>query len=82
VDIHVVTGNSQDRHRCKERDMSQELTRFPITPKERHRTARSFDDVQAVPEENLPRQEEHPQDKPLPPTDDSTDDGGDDDGRR
>lgn len=47
--------------------MSEELTRFPITPQERHETARSFDDVAAVPEENLPRQEERPQDKPLPP---------------
>lgn len=47
--------------------MSQERTRFPITPQDRHRTARSFDDVRAVPEENIPRREERPQDKPLPP---------------
>lgn len=47
--------------------MSQERTRFPITPQERHETAKSFDDVAAVPEENLLRQEERPQDKPLPP---------------
>lgn len=61
--------------------MSEELTRFPITPEERHRTARSFDDVRAVPEENLPRTEEQPQDKPIPPTqgDDGTDDEADDD---
>lgn len=61
--------------------MSEELTRFPITPEERHRTARSSDDVKAVPEENLPRQEEQPQDKPLPPTADDADDEGDDDDR-
>lgn len=54
--------------------MSQERTRFPITPEERHRTARSFDDVQAVPEENLPLQEDQPQDKPLPPTAEAADD--------
>ncbi len=48
--------------------MSEELTRFPITPKDRHRTAKSSDDVRAVPDENLPRQEDRPQDKPLPPT--------------
>lgn len=54
--------------------MSEELTRFPITPEERHRTAQSFDDVHAVPEENLPRQEERPQDKPLPPDEDADDD--------
>lgn len=65
--------------------MSEELTRFPITPEERHRTAQSFDDVKAVPEENQPQQEEHPQDKPLPPTadeDDEAGDEGDDDERR
>jgi hypothetical protein len=62
--------------------MSEELTRFPITPEERHRTARSSDDVRAVPEENLLRTEEQPQDKPLrPPTehDDDTADATDDD---
>lgn len=59
--------------------MSQERTRFPITPEERHRTARSSDDVQAVPEEHLPRQEEHPQDKPLPPADRDEHDQADDD---
>lgn len=59
--------------------MSEELTRFPITPEERHRTAQSFDDVYAVPEENLPKQEDQPQDKPLPPTDESGDDANDDD---
>lgn len=61
--------------------MSEELTRFPITPQERHRTARSFDDVQAVPEESLPRQEDQPQDKPLPRTSDTAHDGDDDDDR-
>jgi hypothetical protein len=61
--------------------MSEELTRFPITPEERHRTARSFDDVQAVPEESLPRGEEQPQDKPLAHTRGTADDGGDDDSR-
>jgi hypothetical protein len=61
--------------------MSEELTRFPITPEGRHRTARSFDDVQAVPEESLPRGEEQPQDKPLAPTRGTADDGGDDDSR-
>jgi len=61
--------------------MSEELTRFPITTEERHRTARSSDDVRAVPEENLPRTEEQPQDKPLRPTehDDDTADTTDDD---
>jgi hypothetical protein len=53
--------------------MSEELTRFPITPEERHETAKSFDDVRAVPEENRPRQEEQPQDKPLPPTEERDD---------
>lgn len=48
--------------------MSQERTRFPVTPQERHRTAQSFDDVKAVPEENIPQREERPQDKPPPPT--------------
>lgn len=48
--------------------MSEELTRFPITPQERHRTAKSSDDVRAVPDEQLPRREEQPQDKPEPPT--------------
>ena len=48
--------------------MSEELTRFPITPQERHQTAKSFDDVAAVPDENLPQTEDRPQDKPLPPT--------------
>lgn len=48
--------------------MSEELTRFPITPQERHETARSSDEIRAVPEENLPRQEAQPQDKPPPPT--------------
>ena len=47
--------------------MSQERTRFPITPQERHRTAASFDDVAAMPEDNRPRREERPQDKPAPP---------------
>lgn len=58
--------------------MSQERTRFPITPQDRHRTAQSFDDVQAVPEENIPHREERPQDKPLPPTRDADDDERDD----
>ena len=53
--------------------MSEELTRFPITPQERHRTAKSSDDVRAVPDENLPKQEDRPQDKPLPPTHDERD---------
>jgi hypothetical protein len=47
--------------------MSQELTRFPITPRERHETAKSFDDVVAMPEDHRPRQQDRPQDKPLPP---------------
>lgn len=46
--------------------MSQERTRFPITPQERHETAKSFDEVEAVPEENRPRNERQPQDKPPP----------------
>lgn len=58
--------------------MGEELTRFPITPQERHETAKSFDDVRAVPEEHEPRQEEQPQDKPLPPRDDDADDQPDD----
>lgn len=58
--------------------MSQERTRFPITPRDRHRTAQSFDDVQAVPEEKIPRREERPQDKPLPPTRATEDDQHDD----
>lgn len=53
--------------------MSEELTRFPITPQERHRTAKSSDDVRAVPDENLPKQEDRPQDKPLPPMHDERD---------
>lgn len=53
--------------------MSEELTRFPITPQDRHRTAKSSDDVRAVPDENLPKQEDRPQDKPLPPTHDKGD---------
>ncbi|HSK91690.1 MAG TPA: hypothetical protein VK875_10285 [Euzebyales bacterium] len=47
--------------------MSQERTRFPITPQERHETAKSFDDVDAMPEQNRPRKERRPQDKPPPP---------------
>lgn len=58
--------------------MSEELTRFPITPQDRHRTARSSDEVRAVPDENLPRQEERPRDKPLPPGDAGGDEGTDD----
>jgi hypothetical protein len=61
--------------------MSQERTRFPITPQDRHRTARSSDDVRAVPEEKIPRRERRPQDKPLPPgasADDERDDERDD----
>lgn len=57
--------------------MSEELTRFPITPQDRHRTAKSSDDVRAVPDENLPRQEDRPQDKPLPPTHDDGDERDD-----
>jgi hypothetical protein len=53
--------------------MSEELTRFPITPQERHRTARSSDDVRAVPGESLPKHEDRPQDQPLPPTRDEGD---------
>lgn len=49
--------------------MSQERTRFPITPQERHRTARSSDDVAAVPHEHLDQpDEQRPPDTPLPPT--------------
>jgi hypothetical protein len=47
--------------------MSQERTRFPITPQERHETAKSFDQVEAVPEDRRPRKERRPQDKPRPP---------------
>jgi len=47
--------------------MSEELTRFPITPQERHESAKSSKDVAAVPDENRPRKEARPQDKPLPP---------------
>lgn len=47
--------------------MSEERTRFPITPQERHQTAKSSDDIAAVPDENLPRTKDRPQDKPLPP---------------
>ena len=57
--------------------MSEELTRFPITPQERHETAKSSDDIAAVPDENLPTQEERPQDKPLPPQRDADDDPDD-----
>lgn len=46
--------------------MSQERTRFPITPQERHETAKSFDDVDAKPEQSRPREEARPQDKPYP----------------
>lgn len=59
--------------------MSEELTRFPITPQERHRTVRSSDDVRAVPEERLPDNEAQPQDKPPPPAaDDEERDATDD----
>jgi hypothetical protein len=47
--------------------MSQERTRFPITPQERHETAKSSKDVEAKPEENQPQKKKRPQDKPLPP---------------
>ncbi|HEX6257679.1 MAG TPA: hypothetical protein VFZ70_17850 [Euzebyales bacterium] len=59
--------------------MSQERTRFPITPQDRHRTALSSDDVRAVPEEKLPRKERRPQDKPLPPGATADDHGDRDD---
>ena len=54
----------------------EELTRFPITPQERHRTAESSDDIAARPEEQQPnRRVENPPDKPLtPPADRSADD--------
>jgi hypothetical protein len=46
----------------------EELTRFPITPEERHRTARSSDDIEARPEEQSPGgTEAQPQDKPVVP---------------
>jgi hypothetical protein len=59
--------------------MSQERTRFPITPQDRHRTAMSSDDVRAVPEERAPRKERRPQDKPLPPAATADDEGDEDD---
>jgi hypothetical protein len=55
--------------------MSQERTRFPITPQDRHRTARSSDDVRAVPEEKVPRRVRRPKDKPLPPSATAGDEG-------
>jgi hypothetical protein len=57
-----------------EGDMSEELTRFPITPQERHESAKSSKDVAAVPDENQPRREARPQDKPLPPQHDEHED--------
>lgn len=46
----------------------EELTRFPITPEERHRTAKSSDDIAAVPDEQQPgKVEARPQDKPVTP---------------
>ena len=46
----------------------EELTRFPIQPRDRHETAKSSEDIEARPEEQRPgRKEAHPQDKPVTP---------------
>lgn len=46
----------------------EELTRFPITPQDRHQTAKSSEDIEARPEEQRPgKNEERPQDKPVTP---------------
>lgn len=48
----------------------EELTRFPIQPQDRHRTAKSSDDIAAVPDEQAPgKVEDRPQDKPVTPRD-------------
>lgn len=54
----------------------EELTRFPITPQERHQTAKSSDDIAARPEEQRPnRTVDDPPDKPrTPPADRSLED--------
>lgn len=60
----------------------EELTRFPIQPQDRHRTAKSSDDIEARPEEQRPgKREERPQDKPVtpPPEDRAFDDEDDED---
>jgi hypothetical protein len=47
---------------------SEELTRFPITPQDRHQTAKSSEDIEARPEEQRPgKREKRPQDKPVTP---------------
>ena len=46
----------------------EELTRFPIQPQDRHRTAKSSDDIAAIPDEQEPgKVEARPQDKPVTP---------------
>ena len=44
----------------------EELTRFPIQPDDRRRTARSSENIKAVPDE-LPEEEQEMQDKPSVP---------------
>jgi hypothetical protein len=46
--------------------MSEELTRFPIQPDDRRRTARSSENIKAVPDE-IPETDEDPPDKPQVP---------------
>ena len=58
----------------------EELTRFPIQPQDRHATARSSDDVAAVPEESVPgKVDPDPPDKPSGPPGATADDGDHDD---
>lgn len=46
--------------------MSEERTRFPIQPDDRRRTARSSENIKAVPDE-LPEREAEEPDKPAVP---------------
>jgi hypothetical protein len=46
--------------------MSEELTRFPIQPDDRRRSARSSENIKAVPDE-LPDADDEHEDKPAVP---------------
>lgn len=59
--------------------MSEELTRFPIQPDDRRRSARSSENIKAVPDE-LPDAEDEHEDKPSVPPEQRHDRPADDEG--
>ena len=47
--------------------MSEELTRFPIQPDDRRRSARSSENIKAVPDELPDTGDDHEDKPPVPP---------------